>query len=166
MDWKLTAAQDLAARGDLFESILEAVKRDADMPVVSDLSSRSGIEPCLTPYYLVAIYDQALLQAVGKQDPEITRDSFRPEEGGVLLRGFRLVNGGSKAQVDRAIDLFLKLQTEIVGSEQAKVSADTYHKARSRTTQLKQHLRRIRLSPGLPPGSVCDGCKAWSIQAS
>ena len=160
--WKAAMAGDLVARRALFDKIKEATQSSTTLPVLQDISGDSGTEPYIHPYYLTTIYDQIVRQVIGMSWQLIRREEFRTEGATrIFLSGFLMFVSPDPKQVDCLISLLLETQTKFVDMDEAKAAGMGCGRAKGETAILKQHVRRILLSLGLPPGSMCDGCRAW-----
>ena len=62
-------------------------------------------------------------------------------------------------QIDRAVEFFVRSQTDLVGSREARRSAKAYQEALERTQELRREVRKILLSPGL--AGSCELCRPY-----
>ena len=75
--------------------------------------------------------------------------------------GFLILRSDNVARVEDAIEFFLNAPTNLSSLEATRDAAALYRNAEATTQELKLHLRRILLAPGLPRGKYCDGCRDW-----
>ena len=62
-------------------------------------------------------------------------------------------------QIDRAVEFFVRSQTDLVGLREAGRSAKAYQDALERTQELRREVRKILLSPGL--AGSCELCRPY-----
>ena len=158
--WKLAMAQDIRARLGLLDELARRVREAIDLPLVEELREPENRINYVYPYYVHLLYDQVFAQALGNQVSPKTRAQFEVREGGrVNLSSFLILRSDNVARVEDAIEFFLDAQTSLSSLEATRDAAALYRNAEAITQDLKLHLRRILLAPGLPPGTYCEGCR-------
>lgn len=63
----------------------------------------------------------------------------------------------TRGQLDRAVEFFIRPQTDLVGLKEARRTAEAYQEALQRTREIKREVHTILLNPGLV-GS-CELCR-------
>ena len=62
-------------------------------------------------------------------------------------------------QLDRAVEFFIRSQTELAGLNEARSTAEAYQDVQERTQELRREVRKILLSPGL--AGFCELCRPY-----
>jgi len=162
--WKSAMIRDVESRLGLM-SILQ---RRVEAPVkeggvgIRIVAADPGTRPpgYLYPYYLNFLYRQVSLIARGVDYPIKRRDEFITDEPErVYLEGYFVIAPKTRGQLDRAIEFFIPSQTELVGLNEARRTAEAYQEALQRTEDLTREVHTILLSPRL--AGSCELCRPY-----
>ena len=162
--WKSAIIRDVESRlvlmGDLKRRV-EAPIKDGGVGIRIVAADPGTRRPgYLYPYYLNLLYRQVFLNARGEDYPLKRRDEFITDEAGrVSLEGYFVMAPKPRGQLDRAVEFFVRSQTELVGIKEARRAAKAYQEALQRTEEIKREVRTILLSPGL--AGSCELCRPY-----
>ena len=159
--------QDLAARWNLAEELLTEVEVEVGLPITLDSTQQSTEQPCLTLYYMAALYDYVFREVAGlstyPQTADEYRSMFRLLEDGLYFDG--LANPFALQcdpdQVNRIIDFLVNPPNKLSKSEKAKAAGEVYRQAEVKTQELEDALADFLKQAGKEPDTRCGKCRPW-----
>lgn len=164
-EWKLAMEQDLIARQSLYDSIANKVRESTKIPVIEYAYGKEYLKPYITDYYAAVIYDAVFCALSGNpiQDTKSYLSNNATdvsEQGNISWRyggnNWLILSIDDVKQRDDAINLLLKLESDLIDLPAAQKAKYLYFEGISKTKQLST---MIKITTNLPHGKRCDYCK-------
>lgn len=164
--WRASAAEDTAARIDLFSAIsnrIEALEEDGGLGIAlsDDLLGAGAPDPCVSLHYAFHLHRHLLGGLFSSREQDMEADGFR-QSGSDLdilyLHGDPVVKSADSELRRRATEFFVSSQRTLRELPQARKTRGCWLRNRELEQALHAHAERVAALSGLPVGSRCASC--------